>query len=97
MLYLAYREDDPPSLLTPLHICITIDDILQELYKVRRKKYARLLTEGGRRSGFDFLNVCWIKLQRSRATSLYLSLDPAYVLRLPHLQRRCWHCRPGYR
>lgn len=35
----AYREDDPSSLLTSLHICITIDDILQELYKVRRKKY----------------------------------------------------------
>jgi len=33
MSYLAYREDDAPSLLTRIHICLARDDEVQELEK----------------------------------------------------------------
>lgn len=35
MVYVAYREDDSSS----LHICISKDYRVQELHKVRKKKF----------------------------------------------------------
>ena len=96
------RTSTLPVNLTPLHICIARNGRVQELHKLERENFIWWLNT----QIFGlwrlwkclrlFLIALWMKLRRIRGRHPCTCLwTPAYICMLTHLQRRCWHCRPG--